>query len=158
MYMCKTNIKYNLQTYMYRHTYVWTSFIYVVLPTHLHHNSLGGMRICIIIKIGRKKRSVLTAHAVKLNNFKKTNIIKRGDQDARSKENPENNPDCTTVYVGNLGHEVEPNYYITITLLITFLTRVSISKMQIYILYANIMEHKYILCHTNLHVDIISNM
>jgi hypothetical protein len=28
--MCKTNIKYNLQTYMYRHTYVWTSFIYVV--------------------------------------------------------------------------------------------------------------------------------
>jgi len=27
--------------------------------------------------------------------------------DGGSKENPENNPDCTTVYVGNLGHEVE---------------------------------------------------
>jgi RNA recognition motif-containing protein len=27
-------------------------------------------------------------------------------QDTGSKENPENNPDCTTVYVGNLGHEV----------------------------------------------------
>lgn len=28
-------------------------------------------------------------------------------QDGGSKENPENNPDCTTVYVGNIGHEVE---------------------------------------------------
>ncbi|KAL5683561.1 hypothetical protein ACJX0J_009946, partial [Zea mays] len=26
-------------------------------------------------------------------------------QDAGSKESLENNPDCTTVYVGNLGHE-----------------------------------------------------
>ena len=28
------------------------------------------------------------------------------NQDTGSKENPENNPDFTTVYVGNLGHEV----------------------------------------------------
>ena len=31
------------------------------------------------------------------------------NQDTGSKENPENNPDFTTVYVGNIGHEVKPS-------------------------------------------------
>lgn len=33
------------------------------------------------------------------------------NQDTGSKENPENNPDFTTVYVGNLGHEVKPSFF-----------------------------------------------
>ncbi|PWZ04944.1 Oligouridylate-binding protein 1A [Zea mays] len=52
-------------------------------------------------------------NAVVLTNGSSTNSATDASQDARSKENLENNPDCTTVYVGNLGHEVEPNYCIT---------------------------------------------
>ncbi|GJN04005.1 hypothetical protein PR202_ga21511 [Eleusine coracana subsp. coracana] len=33
-------------------------------------------------------------------------IQAEASQEGGCKENPENNPDCTTVYVGNLGHEV----------------------------------------------------
>ncbi|AQK51288.1 Oligouridylate-binding protein 1C [Zea mays] len=45
-------------------------------------------------------------NAVVLTNGSSTNSATDASQDAGSKENPENNPDCTTVYVGNLGHEV----------------------------------------------------
>jgi hypothetical protein len=41
-------------------------------------------------------------------------------QEGGSKENPENNPDFTTVYVGNLGHEVETNWC-CVNLVIQFL-------------------------------------
>ncbi|TVU01504.1 hypothetical protein EJB05_53044 [Eragrostis curvula] len=45
-------------------------------------------------------------NAVVLTNGSSSNAATDGSQDGGSKENPENNPDCTTVYVGNLGHEV----------------------------------------------------
>jgi len=45
-------------------------------------------------------------NAVVLTNGGSSNSATDASQDGGSKENPENNPDCTTVYVGNLGHEV----------------------------------------------------
>ncbi|EES15356.1 hypothetical protein BDA96_07G216100 [Sorghum bicolor] len=45
-------------------------------------------------------------NAVVLTNGSSSNSATDASQDGGSKENPENNPDCTTVYVGNLGHEV----------------------------------------------------
>ncbi|GJN15715.1 hypothetical protein PR202_gb02652 [Eleusine coracana subsp. coracana] len=45
-------------------------------------------------------------NAVVLTNGGSSNAAMEASQEGGSKENPENNPDCTTVYVGNLGHEV----------------------------------------------------
>ncbi|KAL5681951.1 hypothetical protein ACJX0J_008336, partial [Zea mays] len=45
-------------------------------------------------------------NAVVLTNGSSNNSATDASQDAGSKEPPQNNPDCTTVYVGNLGHEV----------------------------------------------------
>jgi len=45
-------------------------------------------------------------NAVVLTNGGSSNSATDASQDGGSKENPEHNPDCTTVYVGNLGHEV----------------------------------------------------
>ena len=57
--------------------------------------------------------SVITIWASKVGadfSFVLCSAAMEANQDAGSKENPENNPDFTTVYVGNLGHEVKPSF------------------------------------------------
>ncbi|KAL6858966.1 hypothetical protein ACP4OV_017968 [Aristida adscensionis] len=53
-----------------------------------------------------EKQETDNQNAVVLTNGSSSNAATDANQEAGSKENPENNPDCTTVYVGNLGHEV----------------------------------------------------
>uniref|UniRef100_A0A0E0CEF6 RRM domain-containing protein n=1 Tax=Oryza meridionalis TaxID=40149 RepID=A0A0E0CEF6_9ORYZ len=53
-----------------------------------------------------EKQETDNHNAVVLTNGSSSNPGMEASQDTGSKENPENNPDCTTVYVGNLGHEV----------------------------------------------------
>lgn len=53
-----------------------------------------------------EKQETDNHNAVVLTNGSSSNAAMEGNQETGSKENPENNPDFTTVYVGNLGHEV----------------------------------------------------
>uniref|UniRef100_A0A453RKY6 RRM domain-containing protein n=1 Tax=Aegilops tauschii subsp. strangulata TaxID=200361 RepID=A0A453RKY6_AEGTS len=53
-----------------------------------------------------EKQETDNHNAVVLTNGGSSNAAMEANQDTGSKENPENNPDFTTVYVGNLGHEV----------------------------------------------------
>jgi len=53
-----------------------------------------------------EKQETDNHNAVVLTNGSSSNAAMEANQDTGSKENPENNPDFTTVYVGNLGHEV----------------------------------------------------